>query len=107
MTDSQVIDLAIDSFFNEPYNQPSRTELAKRHDLTDEEVRRAVGDDNWVLIRRMIFEEAVRLRLKGRQVDADRIARGDAPADEAPPSGPLPDEKPTARARTKKETDGA
>ena len=96
MTDSEVIDLAIDSFFNEPYNQPSRSDLAKRHNLTDDEVRRAVGDDNWVLIRRMIFEEAIRLRLKSRQNDNDAKARRNArkDADESPPP-------------EKKETDGA
>ena len=105
MTDSQVVDLAIDSFFNEPYNQPSRSELAKRHELSDEEVRRAVGDDNWVLIRRMIFEEAVRLRLAQRQTDADRKARDEAVPLDQSEEAPPPDKKPPTR--TKKEIDGA
>lgn len=86
MTDSQAVDLAIDAFFNEPYNQPSRSALAERHDLPDDEVRRVIGDDNWVLIRRMIFEEAVRTRLSAVQANLGKQA-----------------EKPPAQ---KKETDG-
>ena len=83
LTDSQIVDLAVDAAYNEPHNNISRQEIAKRNGLPDDELRSVVNGDHWNRVRGIILEEMVRFRL-GRIERNMEIAK-DSSADIGPP----------------------
>lgn len=64
---SKVVDLVIDATYNEPNNNPSRQELARRHDLDDADVRQAYESDAWHQIQDKVLGAIVQERIAHRE----------------------------------------
>ena len=90
LTDRKLVDVVIDACFNQPYNNPSRQFLAKRHELSADDIRRAQGDDNWVLIRKMVLEELVRIQVTD-VFHVHRVALENSNSQETPIEAEPPD----------------
>ena len=96
LTDSQVVDLVIDAAYNEPNNNISRQELAKRTGYDEADVRSVVNGDHWNRIRGIVLEEMVRFRL-GR-IERNMESAKDSSTDIFPPPGIVEDPPPEGEA---------
>ena len=68
ITGSKLVDIVVDAVYNQDLSNPSRRELAEKHDVLPDDIRRAQNDDDWPMIKSMVLQEIVRQRVLTKEV---------------------------------------